>query len=442
MSKAIAIILTILSLPSFAQSQARTETNRDAVAKQFTDLMSSRFGHPVKFTTEGDSRTMLVMEDALIKSENGKSFFTQNEVGSFLAKQGFTAMVSTNGSQYWAGEPCATGWCKSDGPFGSKQEVLTWLNAGSSSASQQPTQAQPNGVRIMPQNQRVSKSDAALAQWYGAQGQQWVTKMRTEESQQNQQLKDAIAAYDAGTGPPANYPQEKDYCVKWAHDPQHIKATVAPFHETSAYCPSFLLKETVNGEANMYGRVETEGITLKEKQAAEAAIAQDNAKWAAENFLNTHRCGGLDPRPVSERDADPICIAQKQQEIEQQKRAALELKAVQQRQAEQEQALNRLGIREGQTQAEVKARLAVDGFKMPWLCAGDWSQNVGVSIKGNGEWIAGCSTERPRKDGGTDKIKVFFSVYRRIRYVNADTGAGNLVDQKTDRLLLINYDGK
>lgn len=206
MSKAIAIILTILSLPSFAQSQARTETNRDAVAKQFTDLMSSRFGHPVKFTTEGDSRTMLVMEDALIKSENGKSFFTQNEVGSFLAKQGFTAMVSTNGSQYWAGEPCATGWCKSDGPFGSKQEVLTWLNAGSSSASQQPTQAQPNGVRIMPQNQRVSKSDAALAQWYGAQGQQWVTKMRTEESQQNQQLKDAIAAYDAGTGPPSQLP--------------------------------------------------------------------------------------------------------------------------------------------------------------------------------------------------------------------------------------------
>lgn len=181
---------------------------------------------------------------------------------------------------------------------------------------------------------------------------------------------------------------------------------------------------------------------MEERQTAEAAIAQDNAKAAAENFLNTHQCGGLDPRPVSERDADPICIAQKQQEIEQQKRAAVELKEAQQRQVEHDRALARLRIRQGQTQAEVKAQLAVDGFRMPWLCAGDWSQNVGVSISGNWEWIAGCSTERPRKDGGSDKIKVFFSVYRRVRYVNADTGGGNLVDQKTDSLLLINYDGR
>lgn len=103
-------------------------------------------------------------------------------------------------------------------------------------------------------------------------------------------------------------------------------------------------------------------------------------------------------------------------------------------------SINRLGIYKGESQAAVKAQLAADGFQMPWLCAGDWSLNVGVYP--DWTWVAGCSARRTRKDGSVDQIKVFFSVYQRVRYVNADTGAGNIVDKKTDRLILLQYEGK
>lgn len=227
--------------------------------------------------------------------------------------------------------------------------------------------------------------------------------------------------------------QERDYCKAWAAGTGHARISYNHSYAggpnaSGGYCPRFLVNNT-------------DGITPAEKQKAEAVIAQDNAR-AAEDF-NAKRCSAQDPRPVSEQNADPTCIARYQQrEIEQKKQTERQIKEGELRQKEHDQAISRLGIREGQPQAEVKAQLAADGFKMPWQCAGNWSQNVGVSISGDWEWIATCSTERVRRDGDIDRVQVFFSVYRRVRYVNADTGAGSLGDQKTDKLLLINYTGK
>jgi hypothetical protein len=216
-------------------------------------------------------------------------------------------------------------------------------------------------------------------------------------------------------------------------------AAVAKLHaDGSVYCPSFLLK--IYAEEADQGRPGLVDITRDERQAAEAEIARDNARAAQESYLNAHRCYDSDPRPVAERDADPICIQRKQQEIAAQQEAAIEAKRKEEAARAHQQAIDRLGIREGQSQALVKAQLAADGFKMPWTCAGDWSQNVGVYP--DWVWVAGCATQRTRKDSSVDSIKVFFSVYQRVRYVNTDTGEGNLVDRKTDRLILINYDGK
>lgn len=372
MSRAIALILTILSLFTFALAQTSNQSDRSEVEKRVYNaayraseassfvsaqsLLIAEFKGAV-VSVSGSDKDVLVITNPKFTEQTASRLFSDTMIGSDYFRMGFARVRITNGRETWEAMPTKGRWLQS-------------------------------GAEVTAENCCTSLE------------------------------------------------QEEEYCKAWAAGTGHAKISYshayAEGHDTNdvnfGYCPKFLVNHT-------------DGITPEEKQKAEAVIAQDNARVAEE--FNAKRCSAQDSRPVYEQNADPICIARyQQQEIEQQKRTERQIKEAELRQKEHDQAISRLGIRDGQTQAEVKVQLATDGFRMPWQCAGDWSQNVGVSISGDWEWIAGCSTQRSRRDGGNDNIKVYFSVYRRVRHVDADTGAGNIVDQKTDKLLLINYDGK
>jgi hypothetical protein len=98
--KAIILVFVVLSLFNFTQAQEPGRSKRDDVARQFTERMSKQLSHPVNFTAEGDTHKTLLREDSLIQPQFGGRFFSRNDVGSFLAGQGFTTVVTTNGTQW------------------------------------------------------------------------------------------------------------------------------------------------------------------------------------------------------------------------------------------------------------------------------------------------------------------------------------------------------
>jgi hypothetical protein len=92
-----------------------------------------------------------------------------------------------------------------------------------------------------------------------------------------------------------------------------------------------------------------------------------------------------------------------------------------------EAAFAKLGLHIGQSQAAVKSTLRHDGFKVPWECVGEWSDD-------GSEWLSNCFAHR-----GSDEAVVGFSVRRRVRHVNPDTQVSTVVTQNTDKLRFIKY---
>jgi hypothetical protein len=244
MSRAVFIVLLILSLLSFAQAQSPDQT---AVAKRVyngayrareasyltrsASIVISELNGAV-VTVSGTDNDVLVITKTNFSQQTASHLFSNfdgQSIGEQYFRIGFTTVRITNGQQTWEATPTAGGFSR--------------------------TEDRLNGTEVSPE-------DCC-----------------------------------------ATYMQEKQYCKAWAAGIGHAKISYSHgWYGSSGYCPNFLIKQY--DEAVRQGGSDTGGITLEERQAAEAAIARDNAKAAAENFLNAHRCGGLDPRPVSERDAD------------------------------------------------------------------------------------------------------------------------------------------
>lgn len=177
------------------------------------------------------------------------------------------------------------------------------------------------------------------------------------------------------------------YCKAWADDPTSRPSAFSyqdAIFSTKSDCPVYVL-----------GSVQLEGYRWFTE--AEAAIGR------AQRKKDLLRAG----EEVKESDAE-----QAEQVEEKRKVARAEI--------------DRIGLRLGQSQALVKSLLVRVGFKMPWACSG--------GDAGDGTWQVGCTASR-----GKEKVLVWFTVYRRVRYTDPDTAVPTIVREKVDKAIIIGY---
>jgi len=219
--------------------------------------------------------------------------------------------------------------------------------------------------------------------------------------------------------------QEKEYCKAWAAGVGNAKIWYSHTWEGSpGYCPTFLIK--LHDEAALYGKNDTQGITEDEKQKAEEAIAEDARKTAAKNFLDAHRCSDQDPRPMSEREADPICVARRRQAEAEAKVQREQQQTAASAHAAMEKRWKKLGLHQGLSQQAVKTILAANGFHAPqpnggpWACDGGWNDNgqytvMCVALDSNVSWYSDF-------DSREEPVRLRLGFILKRRYRSQDTG--------------------
>ena len=253
----------------------------------------------------------------------------------------------------------------------------------------------------------------------------------------------------------SSYQEEIGYCKTWAADRAHVNPTWPHNLQSGgglAYCPFLIkraddwcrrMKEEKGNDDDCDGFAPTE----QEMQAAKQQMKEDDEKGQRRaEFINSE-CSALglsilkstlDQRSAAEQEADPVCIERKRARDDLAKENAANHARREEAEKSAQAGIARLGLQVGQSQAQVKAKLEAGGFKMPWICGGQM---------GGAEWIAGCVAYRGNGCptacvGHFDKITVVFTVYRRVGHVDPDTQITTIVNEKTDKLLQINYEAQ
>lgn len=221
----------------------------------------------------------------------------------------------------------------------------------------------------------------------------------------------------------ATFTEEVIYCKAWVRGDARVTNTIphppcCGFGRQGDRCSEVIAKTWEDAKA--YGR-DSEYFTSQDYAAAQRLHQVEAQQVAQRNLVEQQRCTKDDPRPASEQAADPHCVAiSRNREIEK----TSEAKAAQIKEAKAEE-IDHLGLREGQSQATVRAILNGNNYS-PWQCEGHYE---------GPEWRVACTSAK-----GMFRLWMLFSVYKRSQYLDSNTLRPHETDIPTDKLLTFTMD--
>jgi hypothetical protein len=221
----------------------------------------------------------------------------------------------------------------------------------------------------------------------------------------------------------ATFTQEVIYCKAWAKGDTRVTNSIphppcCGFGRPGDRCSEVIAKTWQDARA--YGR-DSEYFSSQDYEAAQRLQQQEAQDVEKRNTFERNRCTKDDTRSASEQASDPRCVIMKQnREIEE----ATANKRRQMEQAKQDE-MSRLDIQQGQSQSTVRAILAKNGYA-PWRCEGNWQ---------GPEWLAECTSLK-----GIFRIRMLFTIYKRISYLDPNSLRPQQKDIATNELLGISMD--
>jgi hypothetical protein len=331
-------------------------------------------------------------------------------------------------------EPIKDGWGTPNGPFSNREEAIRWWESGRLITLK--------GVPIFP------AGDDHEFKWDGSK-YLMVSKAPTAKSVAIVPSNDRPGISGIDPYNPLNMPvgdccrnwtQLLVFCKKWASDPEHESVWFKYDPSDGSYdnwgkdyaddarydrwCPEALerISQSPHGAGSLRNFPEgTVGATFVDARITIQIL--EVAKEAFQKAAEIKKQQAVERQKVEDEKDKAL---RKQQQVQN----LLES----QKKTEEQELIQTIGIREGQSQEQVKALLNAAGFTAPPNFAGTgqpWACGGGLE---GATWFAICDSRR-----GSEGIILTFSVYTRVRYIDPDTQLSTVISQKADKLVKIAY---